>query len=193
MAESDTTMPQAQMPASQPPEDTQVPTPPPQPVKEEVLLVWEAPERPFKKRDREYYTTIGIIVFLVSIILFFAGQFLPIAVVVSFAFLSYVLASVPPEKVKHQITNKGIRSGEKLYTWNDLGRFWFTTRFQQPILNIEHNHAIITKLILLLGDEKKETVSQILEQYLVQETPTPTWWDNAAVWLQEKFPLEKTG
>ncbi|HKY74256.1 MAG TPA: hypothetical protein VJ246_03025, partial [Patescibacteria group bacterium] len=72
------------------------PPSPPKPVKEETLFEWESPERPFKKRDREYYTTIGIIVFLLSIILFFAGQFLPIAVVVAFAFLSYTLASVPP-------------------------------------------------------------------------------------------------
>jgi hypothetical protein len=166
--------------------------PPQQPIKEETLLSWSAPERPFKKRDREYYTTIGIIVFLVSIILFFAGQFLPIAVVVSFAFLSYVLASVPPSTVTHAITNKGLRTGEKLYGWENLGRFWFTTRFGQDVLNIEHNHAILTRLIIMMGDQDKEAVTQLLEQYLVHETPKPTWLDNSSAWLQKKFPLEKT-
>src|SRR3989338_3124498 len=144
------------------PHQTQEFVPPQQPIKEEVLLSWEAPERPFKKRDREYYTTIGVIVFLVSIILFFAGQFLPIAVVVSFAFLSYVLASVPPDNTLHKVTNKGIRSGGKVYTWSNLGRFWFTTRFQQHILNIEHNHAVFTKLMLLLGDQDKEELTRVL-------------------------------
>ena len=175
------------------PHQSQEFTPPQQPIKEETLLSWESPERPFKKRDREYYTTIGVIVFLVSIILFFAGQFLPIAVVVSFAFLSYVLASVPPDNTLHQVTNKGIRSGGKMYTWNNLGRFWFTTRFQQHILHIEHNHAFLTKLILLLGDQDKEELTRVLEQYLVNETPALTWWDTSAIWLQKKFPLEKTG
>ena len=174
------------------PQQAQEFVPPQQPIKEEVLLSWEAPERPFKKRDREYYTTIGVIVFLVSIILFFAGQFLPIAVVVSFAFLSYVLASVPPDNTLHKVTNKGIRSGGKVYTWSNLGRFWFTTRFQQHILNIEHNHAVFTKLIILLGDQDKEELARVLELYLVNETPALTWWDTSAMWLQKKFPLEKS-
>src|SRR5688572_8191789 len=57
------------------------------PQQEEIVLEWDAPNRPFKKRNRQYYTTVAIIVFLISLILFFAGQFLPIAVVIAVAFL----------------------------------------------------------------------------------------------------------
>lgn len=167
------------------------PSAPPKPVKEEVLFEWESPERPFKKRDREYYTTIGIIVFLLSVILFFAGQFLPIAVVIAFAFLSYSLASVPPGKTKHQITTFGIRSSGVLYPWEMLGRFWFSSRFQQDILNIEHNHAVIKKIQLMVGTADKKEIEKHLADYLVNEVPAPTWLDRSATWLQEKFPLEK--
>ena len=31
-----------------------------------TLLIWEAAVRPFKKRDREYYSTIAAIVFLLA-------------------------------------------------------------------------------------------------------------------------------
>ena len=163
------------------------------PVQEETLLSWDAAERPFKKRDREYYTTIAIIVALLCVILFFAGQFLPIAVVISFAFVSYALASVPPSSTTNHITTFGIRAGGKLYQWKDLGRFWFTTKLGQEVLNVEHHHTVLTKIMVLLGNMKKESIGEVLSQYLPQEVPPPTWLDKASSWLQEKFPLEKTG
>lgn len=163
-----------------------------QPQPEETLITWDAAERPFKKRDREYYTTIAIIVALLCVILFFAGQFLPIAVVISFAFVSYALASVPPNNTTNRISSFGIYTGGKLYQWKNLGRFWFTTKLGQYVLNVEHNHHVLTKIMVLLGDVEKEKIIEILSQYLPQEVPPPTWLDKASGWLQEKFPLEKS-
>lgn len=159
---------------------------------EEVLVVWDAPSRPYKKRDKEFYTTIGIIVFLLSIILFFAGQFLLIAVIFAFAFLSYVLASIPPENSTHAITTYGVRSGDMLYHWGELGRFWFTEQLGQKVLNIEYFHRIIGRLVFLLGDMNEEEMKSVLIPYLPNETPLPTVVEKAAGWLQKKFPLDKT-
>ncbi|MBI5151657.1 MAG: hypothetical protein HZA34_03740 [Candidatus Pacebacteria bacterium] len=167
--------------------------PPQQPAKEELLLEWSAPERAFKKRDREYYTTIAVIVFLLSIILFFAGQFLPIAVVVSFAFVSYALAAVPPESAHHQITTYGIHTGGKLYQWHELGRFWFNTTLQQSLLHVEHHNGLPPRLLMLLGEVKKDDMENLLVNFLIHDTPPPTSVEKAAAWLQEKFPLEKNG
>ena len=44
------------------------------PVQLKTLLKWQAPIRPFKKRDREYYTTIAAIVFLLAVILLFLKE-----------------------------------------------------------------------------------------------------------------------
>ncbi|HZZ98966.1 MAG TPA: hypothetical protein VFG51_03470 [Candidatus Saccharimonadia bacterium] len=165
--------------------------PPVQVAPEEVLLVWDAASRPYKKRDREYYTTIAIIIFLLSIILFFAGQFLLIAVIVAFGFVSYMLASIAPENTSHAITTYGIRTGDKLYHWAELGRFWFTDRLGQRVLHVEYFHRIIGSLLLLLGDVKEEEVKSILLDYLPNETPMPTFVEKASQWLQKKIPLDK--
>jgi len=159
----------------------------PQP--ESLLLEWQAPSRPYKKRNRQYYTTIAIIVLLISLILFFAGQFLPIAVVIAVAFLAYVLSAVPPEIVVHQITTYGIRSGENLYRWEELGRFWYTDRFKQRILNIEVSR-FPNNLTFLLGEKSEAEFTELLSQILLQEKPQPTAFDKAAAWLEEKIPLD---
>lgn len=158
---------------------------------ERLLLEWAAPSRPYKKRDREFYTTIGIIVFLVSLILFFAGQFLFIAVVISLAFVAYVINTVPPEMVHIAITTFGVRVGDQVYYWEELGRFWFTSSSSGTVLNIETARAFPGVLTVLLATTPQETVKKAILPYAVFEKPKDTWLDNAAKWLQEKFPLEK--
>ena len=158
---------------------------------EKVLLAWEAPSRPYRKRDKEFYTTIGIIVFLVSLILFFAGQFLFIAVVVSLAFVAYVLNTVPPEKIHNSITTFGIHTGDSLFYWEELGRFWFSEPKGAHLLHVETARAFPGVLILLLENVDKDELKKIMIKYTVFEKPKATWLDNAGKWLQEKFPLEK--
>lgn len=158
---------------------------------ERLVLEWTAPSRPYKKHDREYYTTIGVIVALLCLILFFAGQFLFIAVLISLAFVSYVLAAIPPEPIQNKITSFGIHIGDQLYYWEELGRFWFTEKYKTTLLHIETARAFPTQLILLLGDKDKEEVKKSMIKYAIFETPKDTWLDKAAKWMTQKFPLEK--
>lgn len=157
---------------------------------EKDLLVWSSPNRPFKKRNKEYYSTIAMIVILVSLILFFAGQFLPIAVVISIAFVSYVLASVPPEKSHHRVTTYGIHTDQQFYYWEEMGRFWFTSKFGQEMVHVEVAKFPGT-MTLLLGNQEKEPLKKLFMKYLIHETPLPSFLDKAADWMQEKIPLDR--
>lgn len=161
-----------------------------QPIPEETLLTWAASSRVFKRRSREFYSTVAALVLLLSVILFFAKEFLLIGVILAMGFVSYVLASVPPENVKHSLTNKGIRTDGKLYPWQELGRYWWETKWKQSYVTIETPGKIPNALILVVGDETKDSVDEIVKKYLVNEKPAPNWFDNAATWLQQKIPLE---
>lgn len=161
------------------------------PAKEtKTLLEWQSVARPFKKRDREVFLTAGAIVALISVILLFVKEFLLIAVVLSLYFVFWVLNTVAPEKVSHKITNKGIKTGEKTYKWEELGRFWFTGKWGNEILNVETKKRFPGMLLILLGPSKDE-VKKILSKYLTFEKPEKAWLNGAAEWLQKKVPLEK--
>jgi len=159
------------------------------PIPEETILTWRAPSRPFKKRNSQYYTTVGLIVFLVSMILFFAGQFLPIAVVISVGFLSYVLSSVPPGEIENKITTYGIHIEKELYYWEEMGRFWFEDKFNYQLLKIE-TARFPGRLTVVLGEVEPDMIRQILSEVLLEEKPKDTFFDKSAKWLQEKIPLE---
>lgn len=159
------------------------------PVAEVTLLEWTSPSRPFKKRKRQFYSTVAIIVLLVSLILFFAGQFLPIAVVISVAFLVYVLYTIPPGDSKHKITNYGVYTDDLAYGWDQIGRYWFDTKFDQDLLHFEIG-GFPGRVSILLGNKSRKEFESLLDQILIQERPPDSQVDKWAKWLQEKIPLE---
>jgi hypothetical protein len=163
-----------------------------QPEPEKDLYTWQAPSRPFKKRNREFYTTILALVILLSIILMFAKEFLLIAVIMAFGFFAYVLASVEPETISHRLTNRGIRTAGKLYHWNSVSRYWWEDKWGQQLLHLELPGQFPGKLLLLQGQGNQKEIEAILKKYSVEDKPDPTWLDKSAAWLQEKVPLESS-
>ena len=156
-----------------------------------TLLVWKAPSRVFKKHDREYFTTIASIAILIAIILLFFKEWLLIMVIVAMIFVTYVMATVPPEIVEHKITSLGIVTGSKNYNWEDLKSFWLGEKHSQKILYIDTQIRFPKRLILLLGETNVTEVKKTLSDHLSYEEPEKTWMDKAGDWLTKNIPLEK--
>jgi hypothetical protein len=167
-----------------------------QPAPEQLLLQWVADSRVSIRRSREYYSSLAVIVLLISLILFFAGQILLIFVLLSFLFISYVLATVKAEQVRIQVTSYGIRYNGKLYYWYQLGRFWIRKNRGVEEVHVEAPVFMGSELILLGANAQSEDqvtvddVSEMLSRFLVYEEPLPSQIDNWVQWLEEKFPLE---
>ena len=157
---------------------------------EEVYASWSSPSRLFKKRDREFFVNILAIVFLLCVILVFVREFVLIATVLSIVFLIYVLSTVPPEEVKHRITNMGIESAGHFYRWEEFSDFWFEEQWGQTLLVLRS--FVAPRNIILLGDQKKDRIRDAVAKYIpYREEPDKNWIDNAAHWISEKIPLEK--
>lgn len=162
----------------------------PEPLK--ILLQWRALTRPFKKRDREYFTTVGAIVFLLIVILLFLKEWFLILAIIAMAFVAYILATVQPAETEHKITNRGIITGGRTYFWEELNQFWFSERWGQKILHVETLVRFPRRLLLLLGEISQDQFEKTLSQYLPLEEPEKTWMDNASEWLSRRVPLERS-
>ena len=163
--------------------------PQPQPLK--VLMVWQAPARLYKTRDKEFYSTLGAIAFLIAVILLFIKEWFAIVLVISIAFLAYVFATIKPEKIEYQLTSRGVTVAGNTYFFGELGRFWFEEKMKQKILLIERPVAFPYRLTIPLGQVDPKKIKEILAKYLPFEQPERTWLENAGEWLAKKVPLEK--
>ena len=160
----------------------------PHPVEVKELYSWKSPERLFIPRNKKWFTYVIALVLLLSLILLFLQQFIIIAPVLAIAFVSYILASVPPEEMKHALTTQGLNSGGHSYLWQELGDFWFTTKHGETLIHIDTYLNFPRRLIILLGKAEKEKIKEIMVQYIpFREIPKTSVMDRWADWLSAKF------
>lgn len=159
----------------------------PKVVQEKDLIVWSAPARPFKKRNKEFYITIVAMAAVVGLILFLAEGWMPVILIVSLIFLFYVLNTVEPETIEYKLTNKGISVAGKTTEWNSLKRFWFSRRFDSDLLTIE-TVFLPGRMELVIDPAKKEELKKLLSKYLVQEEASPSFLDRTANWFAKRLP-----
>ncbi len=162
-----------------------------EPVEVKTLLSWEGPSRPFRKKDRSYYTTIAVLVILLVLIAFLLREFLLIGVLLALAFVSYVLAYVPPHHIKYRISTQGITIGEDFYFWHFLDAFWFKEKDGSKVLHIATSFRFPSQLMLVLPSQDEEKVKKIVARFLpFVEVPYKSWMEKWSEGLQKHFPLE---
>ena len=157
------------------------------PEREKDLYTWKAAVRPFKKRDREFWVTSVAIAGVVGLVLFLVEGFMPVLLVISVAFLFYVISTVPPEDTQYKITNLGIKVGGRLTSWDVMSRFWFIKRFDSDLLIIE-TFVLPGRMEYVMDPDKKLEIKDVLLKYIPFEEVPASGLDRAAKWFSGKMP-----
>jgi hypothetical protein len=158
---------------------------------EKTLFEWEAPERSFKKRDKDFWITAVAILILFSVVLVFIKEFFLIVALVSVLFLYYVLSTVPPSNIKNKITNRGVHFGDAKYGWDLLLRFWFKKSLNSELLEFETNLRIPRQISLVIKETDKEKLKEIVLKKLPLVESSPNFVDKLTKWFSDRLPLEK--
>jgi len=161
----------------------------PDPVR--TLLSWKAPSRPFRSKDKTYYTTIAIIVVLLILIALLIQEFILVGVLLAIAFVAYVLGFVPPDEIEYKVSTQGITIGDHFYFWDWLDSFWFSEKDGAKVLNVLTHLRLPGVLLIVLGETDQEVVKRVVARYLPYHEIAPkTMMDKWATSLQKFFPLE---
>jgi hypothetical protein len=138
-----------------------------------TLYSWEAPERQWQRKTREWYVIystifvflIGIATILQEVILIFA--------IIAFVFLWFTQAAVSPEIVTHKITSIGIKTYGKIFRWKQIKHYWISEKGRVKFLNLEivddeftKNDERTQRLSLLINPEDEESIFYTLLQYV---------------------------
>ena len=158
---------------------------------EKVRFEWEAAERSYKKRDKDFWVTVISILVLTSVILFFVKEFFLIVALVSALFLYYVLSTVPPQEIKYKITNRGIYFGETRYEWDLLSRFWFAKSLDSEMIHFETILRFPRQISLVIKAEDKDKIKEIVVKKLPLIEESPNFVDKLTKKMVKMVPLEK--
>lgn len=156
------------------------------------LIAWKAASRPYRKKERSYYTTVALLIILVSLIAFFWGERLLIGALLALGFLVYVLNFTPPTEIDYKISTQGITIGDHFYHWEELDSFWFSEKEGSKILNVLTKFRFPGLLMMVMSPEiPQDEVQRVVARYLpfheIAPKSTLEKWSES---LQKHFPLE---
>lgn len=154
---------------------------------EKVLFSWSAPERPFKRRTREFWVSVSAIAAIVSLILFLIEGPVSVILVISIIFLFYMLSTVEPKVIKYEITNYSINIAESKNDISMFIRYWFDKRFDVDILVLETT-TIPGRLELVINPSDKKAIKKALDKFFEEGEAVQDNIDAAAGWLSGKIP-----
>lgn len=156
-----------------------------------TFISWKAASRPYRKKERSYYTTVALLILLVSLIAFLWGERLLIGALLALGFLIYVLNFTPPGEIDYKISTQGIIIGDHFYHWEELDSFWFSEKEGHKILNVLTKFRFPGLLMMVMGDTPEEELKVISARYLpfheIAPKSTLEKWSES---LQKNFPLE---
>ncbi|MCJ7740331.1 hypothetical protein MUP32_03375 [Candidatus Microgenomates bacterium] len=162
-----------------------------QPDLNEILVSWTSPAYPFKKRNRIFYQTIAALTLLLVVIVFFLHEFLLIGVILSIAFVVYVISTIPPLETEHRITPLGFDNAGRMFRWIELHSFWFENKWEERVLVIQTRLPFPAQLRAVLREVDEKKLKEIIGKYLLfQEKPPKSLVDNFSEWLSKKIPFE---
>lgn len=157
---------------------------------EKELISWQAPERSFTRRNKDFWITAIAILVLMSVILIFVKEFFLIISLVSVLFLYYVLSTVSPNIITIKITNKAIYFGELRYPWQYFVRFWFQKSLNDQTLKIETALKFPRQISLVIDPNDQEKLREIVEKRIPFLNYSPTFVDRLTKWFADRLPLE---
>lgn len=154
---------------------------------ERELVVWTAPSRPFKRKNRQFYITTFSMVGIVSLVLFLAEGIMPVLLIISMVFLYYILSTVEPEKIEYKITTKGVKIAGKLTNWNLFDSFYFTKKMDSTLIVFE-TVTIPGKMEIVIEESLKERLQKEITAYIPFEEREESQTDKLISFISSKIP-----
>lgn len=158
-------------------------------MEEKVLFEWKALDRPNKIWSKDFYSTVIVLAFLVSVIMFFIEGILPVIVVWAIVFMMWSMNRLPSQETDYAITNWGIRTKDGTFRWEEMNIFWFEEKWGSYLLRISMNR-LPWQLILVVDKKDEREIKGIVTQFVAYEVPKSTWSDRVVKWIGDKIPLE---
>ncbi len=158
-----------------------------------TLVSWNAPGRPYRKRGRQFFVSILLLLLFFEVILFLFSQYELMMVLLTLTFLSVALSVVPPHDFHYKITTEGIKVEDYFYIWSELYDFYFKRIDASEVLVVRTQAMLPGELKISLGNLTRDHMRRILVQFLpYREFVKPTFMEKSADWLSENFPLERS-
>lgn len=129
----------------------------------EVILSWTAAERIWHPKTQRWFLTSAAVILFFIFIMVRIEWYIGIVAMVCFMIMWFIQGYLEPIELEHKITNKGIYTNSRLFSWSDITYFWFAEKEEQLILHIDFpQEKTQPRLTLLVPDDLEFEVFNVL-------------------------------
>lgn len=127
------------------------------------IFSWQSPDRHWEVKGRAWYVSYALFFIILIAINVILQNFFFVVLIISFAFLWFLQATVPPLNTEHSITSLGIRTYGKVFKWKSLNHFWFSNKSGVIYLNLEILDEYFTR------SDRVQRLSIIVDETIVEK------------------------
>lgn len=136
-----------------------------------IGLSWSAYEHEFVQRGSDWFWALGIAAICIAVIaVLFHDVLFAILILLGAAILAR-LANVPPELVRFELSERGIRVGDTMHRYEEIIAFWVEDHgVDRPLLLVDTVKFMAPNLIIPIEGIEPHLVREYL-QPRVEEVP----------------------
>ena len=143
--------------------DEQTPT-------EVLYYSWEAQEYVRAKRSNGWYIGAAALAILAIAYAIYFRQWFFIGVIVMVGVLIYILDRVAPHITKYEVSDAGIKVGDKFNKYDSFKSFWISDKPGERSISFVPTRRIGIALVLQLGDADVDKIRRIVSAHLPEDT-----------------------
>jgi hypothetical protein len=135
-------------------------------------ITWEALDHIKEEKSSDWFWIVGIIAISIAVLAIFFGNILLAFLILLAAFTAFMLTHSVPRIVEYELSRKGVRVGDIVYSYTTLDSFWVIDEdgYDRDRIIIKSKRAFMPLIIIPLGEgADPEDVRDYLLDYLDEE------------------------
>ena len=134
----------------------------------EPIISWQAPEHFYVEKRPDWYWTVGIITLALAAVAIILGNVITGIFVVVAAVALVLHASHPPHIVNHEINDRGIQVGDRLYPFLALESFWIAHDQLPGKMILKSRKLFMPYTVILIDEIDPELVREVMLKYIAE-------------------------
>lgn len=135
-------------------------------------MTWRAFDHIKEKKSSDWFWIVGIVAVAIAVLAIFFNNVLLALLVALATFASFMLAHSAPRTIEYEISRRGIRAGDIIYTFSSLESFWMIDEdgFERDRILLKSHKMFMPLITIPLGNNVNiEEVRECMLEYLPEE------------------------
>lgn len=132
-------------------------------------ISWQAPTHIFIPKTIDWYWIVGIISSTIIVISIILGNIIFAILILVSTIVVFLNAHREPELVQIILNQKGIKIGNKVHFYEEIGSFWVEDGNMYPRILLKSDRLLSPFIIVMIHEEDGDEIRDFLKEHLHEE------------------------